>query len=89
MYDGQPPFTTNPILLKNLLAQVEQGALQLPDFQRGWVWDDDRIKGLIASISKGFDCNTNHRVAEQSLNRVKQLNLTIPAPTRSHRILGR
>ena len=54
MYDGQPPFTTNPILLKNLLAQVEQGALQLPDFQRGWVWDDDRIKGLIASISKGF-----------------------------------
>lgn len=54
MHDGQPPFTTNPILLKNLLAQVEQGALQLPDFQRGWVWDDDRIKGLIASISKGY-----------------------------------
>ena len=54
MHDGEPPFTTNPILLKNLLAQVGQGALQLPDFQRGWVWDDDRIKGLIASISKGF-----------------------------------
>ena len=54
MHNGQPPFTTNPILLKNLLAQVEQGVLQLPDFQRGWVWDDDRIKGLIASISKGF-----------------------------------
>ncbi|MCY4590230.1 MAG: DUF262 domain-containing protein [Alphaproteobacteria bacterium] len=54
MPNGQPPFTTNPILLKNLLAQVGQGALQLPDFQRGWVWDDDRIKGLIASISKGF-----------------------------------
>ena len=54
MHDGQPPFTTNPILLKNLLAQVEQGALQLPDFQRGWVWDDVRIKGLIASISQGF-----------------------------------
>ena len=54
MDSGQPPFTTNPILLKSLLAQVGQGALQLPDFQRGWVWDDDRIKGLIASISKGF-----------------------------------
>ena len=46
MHNGQPPFTTNPILLKNLLAQVEQGVLQLPDFQRGWVWDDDRIKGV-------------------------------------------
>ena len=54
MHSGQPPFTTNPILLKNLLAQVGQGALQLPDFQRRWVWDDDRIKGLIASISKGL-----------------------------------
>ena len=41
-------------MLKNRLAQVGQGALQLPDFQRGWVWDDDRIKGFIASISKGF-----------------------------------
>lgn len=54
MQTGQPPFATNPILLKNLLTQVEQGKLQLPDFQRGWVWDDDRIQALIASISKGF-----------------------------------
>ena len=54
MHSGQPPLTTNPIQLKNLLAQVGQGALRLPDFQRGWVWDDDRIKGLIASMSKGF-----------------------------------
>ena len=28
--------------------------MQLPDFQRGWVWDDHRIKGLLASISRGF-----------------------------------
>ena len=30
------------------------GKIQLPDFQRGWIWDDDRIKGLLASISRGF-----------------------------------
>ena len=47
-------FTTNPVLLKNLLDQVQEGRIQLPDFQRGWVWDDDRIKGLLASISRGF-----------------------------------
>jgi hypothetical protein len=28
--------------------------LQLPDFQRGWVWDQDRIIDLLASISEGF-----------------------------------
>ena len=47
-------FNTNPVLLKSLLSQVEAGKIQLPDFQRGWIWDDGRIRGLLASISKGF-----------------------------------
>ena len=47
-------FKTNPIQLKTLLDDVEACRLQLPDFQRGWVWDDDRIRGLLASISQGF-----------------------------------
>lgn len=47
-------FQTNPVLLDNLLNQVQTGDVQLPDFQRGWVWDDDRIKGLLISICRGF-----------------------------------
>ena len=47
-------FTTNPISLKNLLEDAGSGKIQLPDFQRGWVWDDDRIRGLLASISRSF-----------------------------------
>ncbi len=47
-------FKTNPILLKKLLDDVEDCSIQLPDFQRGWIWDDDRVKGLLASISQGF-----------------------------------
>ena len=47
-------FKTNEVLLKNLIDDVEKGKIQLPDFQRGWVWDDDRIKGLLASVSRGF-----------------------------------
>ena len=47
-------FETGPILLSQLLGDVASGKIQLPDFQRGWVWDDDRIKGLLASISRGF-----------------------------------
>jgi hypothetical protein len=26
----------------------------LPDFQRGWVWDDDRIRALLASVSMSY-----------------------------------
>lgn len=47
-------FETNPIPLKKLLARAQNGQLQLPDFQRGWVWDDERIIGLLASISRRF-----------------------------------
>src|SRR6266568_4105481 len=47
-------FQTNPIDLHKLLDDCNRGVLQLPDFQRSWVWDEDRIKSLIASVSQAF-----------------------------------
>ncbi|CAG0967355.1 hypothetical protein BURK2_01081 [Burkholderiales bacterium] len=47
-------FQTNPYDLFKLLEDCHRGVLQLPDFQRSWVWDEDRIKSLIASISRAF-----------------------------------
>lgn len=47
-------FQTNPYGLSKLLEDCHSGTLQLPDFQRSWVWDEDRIKSLIASISRAF-----------------------------------
>src|SRR5438128_11764558 len=47
-------FQTNPIDLYKLLDDCQRGIVQLPDFQRSWVWDEDRIKSLIASVSMAF-----------------------------------
>ncbi len=47
-------FQTNPFDLFKLLEDCHQGVIQLPDFQRSWVWDEDRIKSLIASVSRAF-----------------------------------
>jgi hypothetical protein len=47
-------FQTNPIDLNKLLDDCHHGSLQLPDFQRSWVWDEERIKSLIASVSRAF-----------------------------------
>jgi hypothetical protein len=47
-------FQTNPFDLNKLLDDCHRGVLQLPDFQRSWVWDEERIKSLIASISRAF-----------------------------------
>lgn len=45
---------TNDRKITDLMATVHSGKIQLPDFQRGWVWDDNRIKALIASITNGY-----------------------------------
>ncbi|MFD8511752.1 DUF262 domain-containing protein [Streptomyces antimycoticus] len=37
--------------LGNVLKDVASGALQLPDFQREWKWDDERIRALIATVT--------------------------------------
>ena len=47
-------FKANAFLLKSLLDDIGEGKLRLPDFQRGWIWDDARIKDLLVSISRGF-----------------------------------
>src|SRR5437868_8259238 len=47
-------FQTNPVDLNKLLEECHRGIVQLPDFQRSWVWDEERIKSLIASVSRAF-----------------------------------
>jgi len=47
-------FQSNPKSLEDLLKEVRSCKIQLPDFQRSWVWDDDRIKSLIASVSLNY-----------------------------------
>lgn len=47
-------FDSTKKSLYDILKDVNTGKIQLPDFQRGWVWDDNRIKGLIASVAKSF-----------------------------------
>ena len=47
-------FDTQEPSLKDLLSNVESGETQLPDFQRGWVWDDNHIRALISSVSLAY-----------------------------------
>jgi hypothetical protein len=47
-------FHSNDVSVSDILTQIAKADVQLPDFQRGWVWDDYRIKALIASISNSY-----------------------------------
>ena len=47
-------FETNPIDLSELMAKVLDGRIQLPDFQRPWKWDDERIVSLLSTVTLGY-----------------------------------
>ncbi|KAF2777762.1 DUF262 domain-containing protein [Streptomyces sp. OM5714] len=51
-------FGIDKIQLVKLLRRVAEGEAQLPEFQRGWVWPDHNIIGLLASISRGYPVGT-------------------------------
>ena len=48
------PFDSPDVKLGELLDDVQSGKTQLPDFQREWKWDSDRIASLLASVSLGY-----------------------------------
>lgn len=45
---------SNDTNLSDLLFSIHKGETQLPDFQRKWTWDDNRIRSLLASLSQGY-----------------------------------
>lgn len=47
-------FESTKLSLNDILNDVGEGKIQLPDFQRVWVWDDDHIRDLITSVSLSF-----------------------------------
>jgi hypothetical protein len=47
-------FDSGKQSLKSILENINSGKIQLPEFQRGWVWDDLHIISLIASVSFSY-----------------------------------
>ena len=47
-------FKSDKDPLREILKKIKQGAIQLPIFQRGWIWPDDHVQKIIASVSQSF-----------------------------------
>ncbi len=52
--DSITTFDSTKESLLDLLRSIKEGKTQLPDFQRGWVWDDEHIRSLLASVSLSY-----------------------------------
>ena len=51
-------FDSTKEALLDLLQSIKAGKTQLPDFQRGWVWDDEHVRSLLGSISLSYPIGT-------------------------------
>ena len=40
--------------IRQIIEKVASGQLRIPKFQRGFVWDDERVAFLMDSIYKGY-----------------------------------
>ncbi len=47
-------FESTKKSLRELLLELKKGSVQLPEFQRGWVWKNEQIKELIASVIRQY-----------------------------------
>ena len=47
-------FTPVPRILKDLIMEVENGKLGLPELQRGYVWKATKVRDLLDSMFKGY-----------------------------------
>lgn len=62
--------------LQQLLQSAKEGKTQLPDFQRSWVWNDEQIRSLLASVSLSYP-----------IGAVMMLETGNPAVSFKHRLL--
>ncbi len=40
--------------LATILGQIDSGTVLLPEFQRGYVWNRDQVRGLMRSLYRGY-----------------------------------
>lgn len=54
MLQGDQVVALDSPKLQKVLEDIESGVMQLPDFQRDWKWDDQRIRELIATVTLDY-----------------------------------
>lgn len=51
---GKELFSNIPSRVVDLLTDVKNGRIGLPDLQRPFVWNDNKVRDLLDSMLKGY-----------------------------------
>lgn len=83
-------FQTPQYKLTELITRARSGEIQLPDFQRGYVWDDERVRQLIVTVANGHPMGVLLLLAtgSQSVHfESKPIETTCPDPAKEPELL--
>lgn len=83
-------FQTPQYKLTELITRARSGEIQLPDFQRGYVWDDERVRQLIITVANGHPMGVLLLLAtgSQSVHfESKPIETTSPDPAKEPELL--
>ncbi len=47
-------FDSTKSFLTEIINNISSGKIQLPEFQRGWIWDDEHVRSLLVSVARSF-----------------------------------
>lgn len=51
---GMSTYDSSKESLAGILKEIDDGKIQLPEFQREWIWDDAHVGSLLASVSLSY-----------------------------------
>ncbi len=51
---GISTYNSTTESLIGILKEIDKGRIQLPEFQRDWIWDDDHVASLLASVTLSY-----------------------------------
>src|SRR5947209_14846370 len=47
-----------PVFISQMMSRILNGEVRIPSFQRGFIWDADRVAHLLDSMYKGYPFGT-------------------------------
>lgn len=51
---GMSTYDSGKESLAGILKEIDDGKIQLPEFQRDWIWDDAHVGSLLASVTLSY-----------------------------------
>ena len=87
--DIQQPKPQSKEYKEDLIRELEKGIIQIPKFQRNFVWSLEKTTGLLDSILRGYPIGTFilWKTTNERINSVKKIgDLELPEPPKEEKI---